>query len=59
MFRFGKRGVRPIVTEREAECDGRDDIAGERFWRVRSSRVVLSPRRWGQVCGWCRRRRRL
>jgi len=22
-FRFGKRGVRPIVTEREAECDGR------------------------------------
>jgi hypothetical protein len=31
MFRFGKRGVRPIVTEREAECDGRDDIAGERF----------------------------
>jgi hypothetical protein len=22
-FRFGKRGVRPIVTERETECDGR------------------------------------
>jgi len=25
-------------------------IADERYRRVRSSRVVLSPRRWGQVC---------
>ena len=40
-----------IVTTRGAGCDGRIGIAGERFRRVRSSRVVLSPRRWRQVSG--------
>ena len=32
-----------------AGCDGRVVIAGERYRCVRSSRVVLSPRRWGQA----------
>jgi len=31
---------------------------GVRQERVRSSRVVLSPRRWGQVHGWWSRGRR-
>jgi len=40
---------------------GRDAVdAGSAFdewrWRGRRSRVVLTPRRWRQVCGDCRRR---
>jgi hypothetical protein len=37
-----------VVTKRGAGCDGRIDIAGERFRCVRPSRVVLIPRRWDQ-----------
>src|SRR6201999_2599717 len=47
--RLGKRGVRPIVTEREAGCDGRCWCADDVHRGVRSSRVVLIPRRWNQV----------
>src|SRR5581483_10376560 len=48
--RLDKRGVRPIVTEREAGCDGRCWCAGDVHRSVRSSRVVLIPRRWNQAC---------
>jgi hypothetical protein len=38
-----------IVTTRGAGCDGRGWLRGDRDQRVRSSRVVLIPRRWDQV----------
>ena len=40
-----------IVTIRGAGCDGRGRAARRAERRVRSSRVVLSPRRWGQANG--------
>jgi hypothetical protein len=42
-------GRNAIVTIRGAGCDGRASAARRAVQRVRSSRVVLSPRRWGQV----------
>ena len=38
-----------VVTKRGAGCDGRADIAGERYRCGRRRRVVLIPRRWDQV----------
>jgi hypothetical protein len=46
-----------IVTIRGAGCDGRGRAARRAARRVRSSRVVLSPRRWGQANGIHSRRR--
>src|SRR5215472_17639218 len=44
-----KKGRIAIVTTRGAGCDGHDGGFDEARRCVRSSRVVLSPRRWGQV----------
>jgi hypothetical protein len=44
-------GRNAIVTIRGAGCDGRASAARRAARRVRSSRVVLSPRRWGQANG--------
>jgi hypothetical protein len=45
-----RRGtLRPIVTKREAGCDGRESCETIADRRGRRSRVVLSPRRWGQA----------
>ena len=46
-----QEGRLAIVTNVGAGCDGRLGFAGERHRSVRSSRVVLSPRRWGQPPG--------
>src|SRR5581483_9478859 len=43
------RGRFAIVTKRGAGCDGRCWYADDARQCVRSSRVVLSPRRWGQA----------
>ena len=44
--------LRPIVTKREAGCDGCDRRATTRRARsVRRSRVVPTPRRWCQAAG--------
>ena len=43
------RGRIAIVTTRGAGCGGRERRAGECADRVRSSRVVLIPRRWDQA----------
>jgi len=49
------KGRIAIVNGRGVGCDGRIDLAGERHRSVRSSRVVLIPRRWDQfakmICG--------
>src|ERR1700760_2536816 len=51
LSRLDTRGVRPIVTEREAGCGGRCWCADDARWRGRSSCVVVIPRRWDQVGG--------
>ena len=52
-------GRNAIVTIRGAGRDGRVGPQDVRRYRVRSSRVVLSPRRWGQVAQTIAQRRRL
>ena len=44
-------GASPSSRTSSAGCDGRIGLAGERYRCVRSSRVVLIPRRWDQVNG--------
>jgi hypothetical protein len=52
-----KEGTSAVVTNVGAGCGGRNSVvarlmrADERRWCVRRSRVVLTPRRWRQVCG--------
>ena len=46
--RASQEGRFAIATTRGAGCDGRVVPQGSRS-RVRSSRVVLAPRCWGQV----------
>jgi hypothetical protein len=57
--RLDTRDVRPIVSRREAGCDGRSRCADDVHRRVRSSRVVLIPRRWDQTAQEIARRRGL
>jgi hypothetical protein len=53
------RGASPSSRTWSAGCDGRFGAAGECAQGGRSSRVVLSPRRWGQARGRFRERWRL
>jgi len=49
--RAHKRGGSRSSRTSSAGCDGRGRVARRAARRVRSSRVVLSPRRWGQPPG--------
>src|SRR5260221_13398231 len=49
--RLVKRDVTADRRQREAGCDGREGCETIAVRRVRSSRVVLAPRRWRQVRG--------